>query len=95
MGEDETGVPDNVAGHDMLVAVSNPGFAPAETPDALLASVCKSLKASDNVDAGLADILSDHLLTVTSHANAVSNARVAIVELAAKRAAAGQEQADG
>ena len=95
MGEDETEEPDNVAGLVMLVALSNPGFAPVETPEAFLASVCKALKVSDNVDAGLADILSDHLLTVTPHANAVSNARVAIVALAARRAAAGKEQAYG
>ena len=41
-----------------------------------------ALRASDDVDADLAAILSDHLLTVTPHANVVANAKAVILELA-------------
>lgn len=87
MVEDETAVPDDAAALDMLAAPATPQVEPAETPDAFLVGVSKALKASADVDADLASILSDHLLTVTPHASGVANANAAIVALAAKRAA--------
>ena len=95
VGEDETAAPDNAAALDMLAALAKPEVEPTETPDAFLLDTSKALKASVDVDADLASIISDHLLTVTPNANAVANAKVAIVALAAKRAAPAQEQANG
>ena len=58
-----------------------------ETPATFLAKVAETLKEAEGVDADLAGILTDNLLTVEPHANAVANAKAAIVKLAAKRAA--------
>lgn len=66
-----------------------------ETPEAFLTGVSADLKTLNDVDADLATILSDHLLTVTPHANVVVNAKAAILALAAKRAALAEEQIDG
>jgi hypothetical protein len=66
-----------------------------EAPEAFLTSVSAALKASDDVDSDLAAILSDHLLTITPHANVVVNATAAIMTLAAKRAALNEGQVDG
>lgn len=95
MGQDETGAPEEAATPDMLAALAAPKAEQAGTPEVFLATVSETLKASDDVDVDLAGILSDHLLTVTPHANAVGNAKAAIVALAAKRAAPVEEQADG
>lgn len=95
MGQDETGAPEEAATPDMLAALAAPQVEQADTPEVFLATLSETLKASDDVDVDLAGILSDHLLTVTPHANAVGNAKAAIVALAAKRAAPVEEQADG
>lgn len=98
MGQDETGAPKEAATLDMLAALAAPQVEQADTPEVFLATLSetlKSLKSSDDVDVDLAGILSDHLLTVTPHANAVGNAKAAIVALAAKRAAPVEEQAGG
>jgi hypothetical protein len=58
-----------------------------ETPATFLTKLAQTLKGTDGVDTDLASILTDHLLTVGPHANAVANAKTAIVKLAAKRAA--------
>ena len=79
----------------MLAVLAAPQVEQAETPDVFLATLSDVLKASDNVDVDLAGILSDHLLTVTPHANAVVAAKAAIAALAARRAAPVKEQADG
>lgn len=88
---DETAAPDDAAALGMLAASATPEVEPAETPDAFLAGVSKALKASVDIDADLASILSDHLLTITPHASVVANAKAAIVALAAKRAAPAEE----
>ncbi|AXU18058.1 hypothetical protein C7W88_01685 [Novosphingobium sp. THN1] len=62
-----------------------------ETPETFLTKLAETLKGSQGVDADLASILTDNLLTVGLHANAVANAKAAIVELAAKRAALEEE----
>jgi hypothetical protein len=93
--KDETEAPDDAVALGMLAALALPEVEPAETPDAFLAVVSKTLKVSVDVDADLASILSDHLLTVTPHTNAVANAKAAIVALAVKRAAPAEEQANG
>jgi hypothetical protein len=95
MGQDETGAPEEAATPDMLAALAAPQVEQADTPEVFLATLSETLKASDDVDVDLAGILSDHLLTVTPHANAVANAKAAIVALAAKRAAPVEQQADG
>ncbi|MBA4491564.1 hypothetical protein [uncultured Paracoccus sp.] len=95
MGQDETGAPEEAATPNMLEALAAPQVEQAETPKVFLATLSGTLKASDNVDVDLAGILSDHLLTVTPHANAVANAKAAIAALAARRAAPVEEQADG
>lgn len=95
MGQDETGAPEEAATPDMLAALAAPQVEQAETPEVFLATLSETLKASDDVDVDLAGILSDHLLTVTPHANAVANAKAAIAALAARRAAPVEEQADG
>ncbi len=95
MGHDETGAPEEAATLDMLAALAAPQVEQAHTPGVFLATLSETLKALDHVDVDLAGILSDHLLMVTPHANAVANAKAAIVALAAKRAAPVEEQADG
>ncbi|MGN7931905.1 hypothetical protein [Sphingopyxis sp. 22461] len=89
--EDETAVPDDAAVLDMLATPATPEGEPVGTPDGFLAGVSEALKASADVDADLAGILSDHLLTITPNASAVANAKAAIVALAAKRAAPAEE----
>lgn len=66
-----------------------------ETPGAFLAELSEALRASDGVDTDLAAALTEHLLTVTPHADAVANAKSAIVALASERAARVGENADG
>jgi hypothetical protein len=92
--EDEAAAPDEAVAFDMLVAVATAEEDVLETPEAFLTGVSAVLEASDDVDADLAAILSDHLLTVTPHANVIADAKAAILALASKRAAPVEEQAD-
>ncbi len=94
MGQDEMGAPEEAATPEMLAALAAPKVEQADTPEKFLTTLSETLKTSDDVDADLAGILSDHLLTVTPHANAVADAKAAIVALAAKRAVPVDEQAD-
>ena len=59
----------------------------ADTPTTFLNNLTETLKGTEGVDADLAGVLTDHLLMAAPHANAVANARAAIVELAGQRAA--------
>lgn len=95
MEEDETGASGDAASLGMPTELGQPEVEPVETPDVFLAGVSEYLKASADVDADLASIISDHLLTATPHADAVANAKAAIVAIAAKRAASDEEQSDG
>jgi len=95
MGLDETGAPEKAAILDMLAALATPQVENVDTPGDFLATLSASLKALEGVDVDIAGILSDHLLTVAPDPNAVSNAKAAIVAIAAKRAALGQEEVDG
>lgn len=95
MGEDETAAPEDAVVLDILAALATPEEDLVEAPEAFLTGLSTALKASDDVDADLAAILADHLLTVTPHANVIINAKAAILALAAKRAAPGEEQFDG
>ena len=58
-----------------------------ETPAEFLVSLGQALREQDDVDAGLAEIISTHLLTAKPTADAVSKAKAAILELARDRAA--------
>ena len=58
----------------------------ADTPDEFLQALGKSLKGTEGVDAGMADILAAHILKATPVQNAVAQAKEAIVKLAAERA---------
>lgn len=95
MEQDETGAPEEAATLDTLTALVAPQVDPSDTPGVFLATLSETLKASDDVDIDLANILSDHLLTATPHPNAVANAKAAIAGIAAKRAAPVEEQDDG
>lgn len=95
VNEDETAAPDDVVALDMLAALAASEEDLVETPEAFLTGVSVALKASDEVDADLATILSDHLLTATPHADVIANAKAAILTLAATRAAPAKEQAHG
>lgn len=95
MGQDEMGAPEEAATSEMLAALAALQVEQTDTPEKFLTTLSETLKASDDVDADLASILSDHLLTVMPHANAVANAKAAILALAAKHAAPVDEQADG
>ena len=95
MDEDEAAAPAEAVAVDMLAEVAAPEEGSVETPDAFLTGVSAALKASDEVDADLAAILSDHLLTVLPHANVIANAKAAILSLATKRTAPAEEQAHG
>jgi len=79
----------------VLAAVAAPEEDLVKTSEAFLTDASAALKALEEVDADLAAILSDHLLTVTPDANVIANAKAAILALAAKRAAPAEEQADG
>lgn len=95
MDEDEKAAPEDAVALDIIAALAAPEVVVADTPEAFLAGVAAALKASDDVDADLAAILSDHLLTVTPHDNVIANAKAAILLLAAERAAPAEEQTDG
>ncbi|MBP6689401.1 MAG: hypothetical protein KA153_05385 [Hyphomonadaceae bacterium] len=95
MSEDEAAAPQDVEALELIAAKAAPQTEIVETPEAFLTGVSASLKASENVDVGLAAILTEHLLAITPHTNAVANAKAAITALAADRAANADEQADG
>mgnify|MGYP001347515653 FL=1 len=95
MDEDEKAAPEDAVALDINAALAAPEVIVADTPEAFLTGVAAALKASDDVDADLAAILSDHLLTVTPHDNVIANAKAAILLLAAERAAPAEEQTDG
>ena len=62
------------------------GVKPLETPDAFLNALGESLKAKHGVDVDLAAILSEHILKAVPAANSVTQAKDAILKLAAERA---------
>lgn len=95
MGQDETAAPEEPAALTMLPALAPPQAEKADTAEVFLVYMSETLKALDGVDADLATVLTEHLLTVTPHANAVANARSAIVAIASKRAAPAEENANG
>jgi hypothetical protein len=92
---EDAAVPEDAVALDMMAALAVPAADVVETPEAFLTGIAAALKASDDVDADLAAILSDHLLTVTPHDNVIANTKAAILTLAAERAAPTEEQADG
>jgi hypothetical protein len=92
--KDETEAPDDAVALDVHATIVQAEVGTMETPEVFLAGVAEGLNASADMDAGLSSILSDHLLTVTPHANAVANAKAAIVALAVKRAAPAEVQTD-
>jgi hypothetical protein len=57
-----------------------------ESPAEFLEKLAIALREKDGVDAGLADILEKHLLTVTPAVDAVTQAKAAILKLAGERA---------
>lgn len=95
MNEDETAAPEDAVALEMLAAPAAPEEDLVETPETFLSGISAALNASDEVDAELAAILSDHLLTVTPHPNVIANAKAAILTLAVSRAAPTEEQAHG
>lgn len=58
----------------------------ADTPDEFLKALGESMKGTEGVDAGMADILQAHILKVAPAQNAVVQARDAILKLADERA---------
>ena len=58
----------------------------ADTPDEFLKALGKSLKGTEGVDAGMADILEAHILKAAPAQNAAAQAKDAILKLAAERA---------
>lgn len=95
MDEDETAASEEAVAFEMTAALAEPETDMLETPDTFLTGVAAALNASDDVDADLAAILTDHLLTVMPHENVIANAKAAILTLAAERATPAEEQADG
>jgi hypothetical protein len=93
--EDKKEYPEDASAEDMPTAFNQPQLEPAETPDIFLTRVSESLLTSPDVDADLARIVSHHLLTAATNANAVDNAKAAIDAIAATRAAQIEEQNDG
>jgi hypothetical protein len=57
-----------------------------ESPAEFLGKLAVALREKDGVDVGLADILGKHLLTGTPAADAVAQAKAAILKLAGDRA---------
>jgi hypothetical protein len=57
-----------------------------ESPDDFLKALGESLKEKEGVDAGMADILKNHILKVAPAQNAVAQAKDAILKLAGDRA---------
>ena len=69
---------------------------PEDAPEDFLKSLGESLKQTEGVDVGLADIIKTHILVAAPPQNAVEQARAAILKLAGERASSSiQESADG
>jgi len=66
-----------------------------ESPAAFLVGLGKALKASQEMDADLASIVSQHILTATPAEDCMEQAMIAIIALAATRATPAKENADG
>ena len=90
--EGNDAAPEDVATLDLRVALVASEKDLVEPPQAFLNNVSEMLKATHGVDADLAAILSEHLLTVAPHSNVVVNAKAAILALASKRVAPAEEQ---
>jgi hypothetical protein len=58
----------------------------AETPAGFLSNLGNMLRAREDIDTGLADILAKHLLTALPTADAVAKAKECILDLAGERA---------
>ncbi len=95
MGQDEAAGQNDAAAEEILSAQISLQAEKADTAEVFLANLSEMLKASDGVDADLATVLTDHLLTIMPQANAVADARSAIVAIASKRAAPAEENAGG
>ena len=95
LDEDKVAASKDAVALDMLPTLAALEEDLLETPEAFLTGVSTDLKTSNDVDADLAAILSNHLLTVTPHANVIVDAKAAILALAAERAARAEEQIDG
>lgn len=78
----------------LITGEVEPGARPEETLDAFLETVGNRLKESKENDADLADILKAHILKENPEANAVAQAKNAILELANKRANPKKMEAD-
>ncbi len=91
----EDAAPEDAVAFHMMADLAAPAAELVETPEAFLIGVAAALKASEDVDADLAMILSDHLLIVTPHDHVIAHAKAAILTLAGKRATPAEEQADG
>jgi hypothetical protein len=66
----------------------------AETPSSFLDELGRALKARDGVDAGLADILAEHILNLGPASDCVDQAMTAIKALAASRVAPAEDGED-
>lgn len=66
-----------------------------ETPTAFLARLGTALKTREGVDADLAEVVSEHLLTVSPTKDCVEQALAAITRLASERTSPPKESADG
>lgn len=95
MRQDEIATSGDTAAPNVTETLPAPQAEKAETPEMILANLANTLKTSEGVDVDLAAILADHLLTVTPQANAVAAAKAAIGALAAKRAVAARDNANG
>lgn len=95
MGQDATSQSSEMATPNVTDELQAPEAEMTETPEIILANLSKALKDTEGVDADLASILTEHLLTTAPHASAVSAAKAAIGALAAKRAALTQNSANG
>lgn len=92
---EDAAAPEEGESHGKRVPLAMQQAEKVETPGVFLAELSEALRASDGVDTDLAAALTEHLLTVTPHADAVANAKSAIVALASERAARVGENADG
>ena len=66
-----------------------------KTPAAFLAQLGQALKTHQGVDAGLAEIVAEHILTAAPAGDCLELATTAITTLAAARATRPKENADG
>ena len=66
----------------------------AETPNEFLKALAESLKGTQGVDVGMADILKVHILNAAPTQNAVAQAKDAILNLAAERANPAEPEVD-